>query len=610
MEPTAENLMESFKTGYEAFEDSRKEALQVWDLYHNRHYTRTQLAILESRGQPAETFNVIKKFSRMLVGYYSTVVNTVKVVPTTYMDVTAATLMNDALTAIFEENNFDLEGDKVKLGGVISGLFSAVCVPYDTGKKDEFGRTVYKLRLGYVPDSQLVLDPSSVLDDYSDARFLHRFKWLNEYQTRRLIGDKIELLDPNQNTLNIPEAEKSFNYGEAFTGQYRIADAYLIVHTVWDDGKGKRWSIYWSGDKILRKDEITYREARWGYRIHKLHDSERPEYYGLFREVVNSQHAINQAVLKIQQMVNSEKAYVEDGAVENLDNFTRAYNRVTGVIPVTKLSGIKIEKMSAEIQQQYTIVERALDRIQQVLGINDSFLGLAFASDSGRKVKLQQNATVMSLRYATSRLNAFYVWLGRDMVALVKQFYTAHQILRITDERTGQRWVELNKPMTMPVRSPDQPEPVDHPILVPVYHPDTREPEVDEDGNIIMAPVNEENTEVAFNNYEVKVEATSFNDEDEKSQLLVETMMSGQIGVMMSKVNPGGFFKMAALTVKSTKTKYSPDIAQILEETAMALQQNPVAEQDARAAAIGGGSAPAPMSKTLKLPQNTNEGVD
>ena len=60
-----------------------------------------------------------------------------------------------------------------------------------------------------------------------------------------------------------------------------------------------------------------------------------------------------------------------------------------------------------------------------MLGINDSFLGMAFASDSGRKVKLQQNATIMSLRYITARMQAFYKSLGEDIVALVKQFYHA-----------------------------------------------------------------------------------------------------------------------------------------------------------------------------------------
>lgn len=610
MKPTIENLKDSFKIGYEAYRDSRLESLAVWDLYHNRHFTREQLAVLENRGQPAETFNVVKKFSRMLVGYYSTVVNTIVAVPNTFHDTTAAQLMSDTIKSSLEENNFDVEGDKIKLGGLISGLFTCMCIPYDTGMKDEFGRVIYKLRMHYVPDSQLVLDPSSTMDDYSDARWLHRFKWLNKSQIKKLVGSAWAKVEADTNFLNVPEADKQFNYGESFVGSYRLNDSYLVVHTVWEDDDGKRWSIYWSGDKILRMDEITYRTARWPYRVQKLHDSEQKEYYGIFREVIQSQHAINQAVLKIQLLVNSEKAFVEKDAVDNMDEFTRAFNRVTGVIPVDKLSGIKIEKMSADIQAQYLIVDKALTRIQQVLGVNDSFMGMAFASDSGRKVKLQANATVMSLRYATSRLQGFYVSLGRDMIALIKQFYSAHQILRVTDELNGMRWVELNKPMTMPAGpDPTSGQQMEQPIFVPVYNPDSLEPEIDANGNVLMAPVNEQNSELAFNSYDIRVEASSYNDEDEKTQLLLETVMSGQIGVMMSKVNPSGFFKMSSLSIRTTKTRYSKDIAEILDQTSQMLQGNQQATQQAQQAAMGGGSTPNPMSRDQKLPQNTNEGA-
>lgn len=611
MKLTPENLRDTFKVGYELSEPSRLESRRMWNLYHNKQYTAEQLAILASRGQPPETFNVIKKFSRMLLGYYSTVVNTMVANPGTVEDVDAAALMTDTIQSVLKENNFDVEGDKIKLGGLISGLFSSVCVPYDTGAKDEFGRKIYKVRLHYVPDSQLVLDPSSTLDDYSDASWIHRFKWLSPKQVKMLVGDKLHLLDENHNFLNIPEADKHFNYGVPFTGTYKVNDSYLIVHTIWTDDQDERWSVYWSGDVILRKEKVTYRTVKWPYRVQKLHDTDGHEYYGIFREVEQSQHAINQAVLKIQLMVNSQKAFVEDGAVEDIDEFTRSFNRVTGVIPVLKLAGIKLDHMTTEVQQQYIIIDRALDRIQQVLGINDSFLGMAFASDSGRKVKLQQNATIMSLRYVTTRLQAFYTLLGRDIAGLIKQFYQAHQILRVADEVNGQRFIELNKPMTMPAGvDPVSGQMVEQPIFIPVYSPDTLEPEVDEEGNFIMAPVNEPSTELAYASYSMDVEARSYNDEDEKAQLLIESMLSGQIGAMTSKVNPAGFFKLSSLVIRLTKTRFSNEIAQILEETSMALQGDAGAQEEAKMAAMGGASPKGtPMSRDLKLPQNTNEGV-
>ena len=611
MQATIQDLKDSFKVGYEAFKESREEANEVWDLYHNRHYTDEQLAILASRGQPAETFNVIKLFARLLVGYYSTVVNTVVISPANPRDIPTAAVLNDVVNYVFDDNRFDVEGDKIKLGGLVSGLLCSYTNVEETSKRDQFSRRIYRTAVHQVPDSQLVLDPSSTMDDYSDATFLHRFKWLSADKVIKTFGKKaMEKLTAYYNFLDINEADFEFNYGQEFTGYFKIFDNYLVVHSVLEDEDGKRWSCFWSGEVMLRKEEITYREARWPYRVQKLQSSDKTEYYGVFREVIESQRSLNQAVLKIQLMINSEKAFVEEGAVENMDNFATAFNRVNAVIPVRELSGIKLEKLHAEVQDQYIVIDRALDRIQRVLGINDSFLGMAFASDSGRKVKLQQNQTVMSLRYVTARIEAFYTSLGWDIANLVKQYYHANQILAITDEVSGQRWVEINKPMMQFAgRLDEMGQPLYEPVLLPETDPSSGKLLEDDEGNIILAPVPEEETELAFTEFQVKVESSSYNDEDEKAQLMLETVMSGQVGQMLAQVNPAGFFKMSSFAMKTMGTKYSPNIVEILDQTAQMLSGDPAAQQGASEMAQGNSPGQQPQSRTLKLPQNTNEGV-
>ena len=612
MKATIEDLRDSFKVGYEAFEASRKEANDIWDLYHNRQYTQDQLAVLERRGQPAETFNVIKLFARMLVGYYSTIVNTVVASPVNPRDIPNATLLNDAIKSVFDDNRFDIIGDELKLQGLVSGVLCCEVTVEDTGHRDSFNRPINRVNYAHVPDSQLVLDPASKQDDYSDARYLHRFKWLSEDVVISTYGKAaVEKLDAYANFLNIDEADFDFNYGYEYTGYYRVFNNYLIVHSVMEDVNGERWSVHWSGDTILRKSKITYQDTRWPYRVQFLHSSNVTEYYGIFREVAESQRAINQALIKLQLMVNSEKAFVQDGAVDNIDDFTNRFNRVNAVIPVKELAGIKIEQMTREIIDQYTVIDKSLDRIQRVLGVNDSFLGMAYASDSGRKVKLQQSATIMSLRYITARIESFYRSLGEDTAKLIRQYYTANQVLMVTDEVVGQRWIELNKPITEFTGQMDaMGQPVMAPILLPQEDPATGEYMQDEEGNIVLAPVNEFESELKYMQFTIRINPAAYNDEDEKAQLMLETVMSGQVGQMMSQINPAGFFKMSALAMKSMKTKYSPDIVEVLDQTAQMLGGDPAMQQQAQMMAQGGSPGAQPMSRALKLPQNTNEGVE
>lgn len=609
-------LKDCFWASYDCYYQSRLEANEVNDFYHNRQWTADQMNLLEQRGQPKETFNVVKLFARMLVGYYSTTINTIVADPVQQSDSTTASLLTDTIASVLEHNNMAIQGDKIKLSGILSGLMCTAQIPYKTGERDRFGRPIYDIKIEHVPDYELVLDHMSTAEDYSDARYLHRFKWLPRESVIKLFGeDKIDRLEAYYNYLDVEEAEYEYTHTYWYYGRYRVFDNYLITHTTIEDDDNKRWSIYWCGDVELQRKEITYRNVKWPYRVVKLHTSDKTEYYGIFREVIETQKAINQALIKLQLMVNTQKVFVENNAVEDVTRFTDAVNRVNGVIPVKSLKGIKVEDLSREAIKQYEIIDRAFDRIQRLLNVNDSFLGMAFASDSGRKVKLQQNATIMALRYLTVRIESFYQLLGKDMAELIKQFFTAEQALRVSDDVVGQRWVELNKPLEewSGQMDPNTGEPIMRPVLEQVYDPENGKALVTEANQLVFAPVPVDGTELQFTKHDIKIQAVNYNDEDERTQLMLETVMSGQVGQLLAQVNPAGFFKMAGYNLRTMKTRYSPEISKILEDTGDMLSQNP---EDEDAAAIlagqnalpsgGEGAGPA-QSRTLKLPANTNE---
>lgn len=607
MDTSLEALKDTFKISYDAYYDSRLEAQEVCDMFHNRQYNQSQLSELANRGQPAETFNIIKLFGRLLLGYYSTVVNTVRVSPVNFSDIPTASLLNDVVAYVMRSNRMETEGDKFKLDGILSGVMVAYIDVVDTKQKDQFGRVIRKVTINHVPWSEVLLDPMSKQEDYSDGRYVHRWKWVPEETLRKLFKGKkaaIDRLQAYENHLQIADTEFERNFNTIFEGHFKRYDNYCLVHTVITDDDDRTWSIYWVGDEELSREEITYKEVKNPYRIHKINNSERAEHYGIFREVSESQKAINQALLKIQLMVNTQKAFIEDGGVEDIEQFKNQFNRVNAIITVKKLDKIKIENLSKEVMDQYIIVDKAFDRIQRVLGVNDSFLGIAFASDSGRKVKLQQNATIISLRYVTMRVEQFYRLMGWDIVNLVKQYYTAEQALRIVDESVGERWVAINQPMRMwnGTFGPDG-KPVMDLVWEEQLDPATNKPMIDEDGNIIVAPVPSAETEIAFTDVDVDIDSVVYNDEDEKNQLMVETILQGNIGQMLSQVNPAGFLKASSLVVKSMKTKHSIDISEILDQTAQMLMQPQAAPPEPVDA-----TTPT-KSSALKLPTNTNEEV-
>lgn len=607
-----EYLKDTLKIGFEAYQSSREEAATVWDMYHNRHYTAGQLAILENRGQPAETFNIVKLFSRLLLGYYSTVINSIQTLPVGPEDTATSTLLNDVIDHTLRDNNFIEEGEKVKLSGIIAGLMCVHVNVAPTGRKDEFGRPINKVVLEHVPDDEVIIDPMSYRDDFKDARFIHRYKWLSEEAVIDLFGKRVlDKLTEYYNFTEVDDADFEEHHFETFAGQYRLHNNYMIVHSVVSDDNGDNWEIFWHDEYIISKEKITHKEVKSPYRVVVTHTSKKSEYYGIFRDVIETQKAINQALIKFQLLINTQKAFVQKGAVDNIADFTNSFNRVTGVIEVNSLAGYKIESLSREALEQYAVIDKGFDRIQRVLGINDSFLGMAFASDSGRKVKLQQNATIIALRYLTSKLETLYRFLGWDIANLIKQYYTATQAIRVADDMTGQRWITLNEPLQQYTGDidPRTGQPQIRYVYEEVLDPASGEPLIDEEGNYVVAPIPTAETDISFSNVDIEILTTAYNDEDEKNQLMLETVLSGATGQLLSQVNPAGFFKAASLSMQSVKTKNSPEIAQIFNNTAQMLGADQQAQQQASLMAQGGGQGGQQVSQELKLPQNTNEGA-
>ena len=738
MRTDIKTLKDSFEAWYEVNRESRREASTVIDLYHNRQWAKEQLVVLENRGQPKETFNIIKLMTRTLVGYYGTVVNRAVVEPRTYNDVTKATLMNDAIQTVYERTDFETVDDDIKMYGMLTGLFISHTQVKYSGKQDIFGRNEYSIVISEVNPEEVVIDPLSQKRNYSDARGIHRFKWLSEEQVKKEFGKNqktIDKLDAYFNHLDIDEAEYTYRYAEEFVGRYKVDNMYLVVHSV-INGE----SIYWCGDVELARTKIDYNP----YTVVRLQKTNREEYYGIYREVIESQKAINQALIQIQLLVNSNKVLVQTDAVDDVDEFADSVSRVNSVIEVVDLQGIEIKNMSQDVLQQYAVIDNAFARIKQVLGVNDAMLGQAFAADSGRKVKLQKNNAIMTLRHLTNPLELFHKSLATTVTMLISRYFTAHQVLRVTDDVTGSRFVEINKPILIPllppelqqlvaqglpleyayealltghlnpmvqqamqqqqahaqqaqayqqeqqqlaqmqnqmqmqmvnsqmsgkapalngtvpppgpapmqslpkldltkavensdkaklnsimrIKRPDAPPGMDW-LYEEMINPETGEPLRDKEGNILLIPAAQEDSKLDIKEYDVVIKPSSYDDEDEKAQLMMEVMLNGPIGNFAAQVSPAYYAKMISLNTQSMKTKHSPEIAKLFNDMAMQLGQNPEFEAYIRQMSAGGSQSGAngrvtddgnggaippnmggggPMSSELKLPQNTNEG--
>jgi len=578
-DPILQKCKDFYKISVEAYEETHREGQEIIDMYHNRQYTQAQLLKLKEQGQPAETFNIIRMFTNAIIGYLETVVSTVQAVPRYPGSSVLANITNDVIQATLDDNDWSTNEKFIKIDGLLTGLMAVYEDVVDTGVKDEFGRPIYNIEVSHVPSYEVRLDPQSRLEDYSDARFIHHFKWVPESALRKEFGDeKVDKLTEYYNFLDSDSRADWFSANNLIeTGEFKQYDNYLVVKTI-IEYEDKVYSVVWSNNTILEKKEITFKEVRFPYRTMKLSKSDRTEYYGPFRDIVETQKAINQALLQIQLLVNTSKVFVEEGAVDNIEEFRQLYSRVNSIIPIVSLQGIKVENMSADIINQYQIIDAALQRIKMVLGINDSFLGQAYASDSGRKVQLQKMASASQLTNIVDRVAGMFKFVGQDIFKLMRQYYNSHQILRVSDPLNEYHFVEMNAPIQMPTGAidPQTGLPEMQPVMEPEIDPETREPMRDDEGNIIMVPLSDPDTKMEYADVDIKIVAVRADNSEEANQVLFQQFVGGPIGQSLLQVNPAAYFKSAAMMISEMGTKHSVELARMLIQTAMGIEQGQI----------------------------------
>ena len=245
-------------------------------------------------------------------------------------------------------------------------------------------------------------------------------------------------------------------------------------------------------------------------------------------------------------------------------------------MPVADLNGFLISNQDRDVAEQYAIIDKALERIKTMLSINDSFLGMAYASDSGKKVQLQQQASVVALKYLTTNIESFYRLLGLDILSLIKQYYTATDVIVISDNYQGQRFIQLNTPQVNVDSNGNPYIPMEY-----VVDMDTGDNVKDEEGRLVMQPVPTKESDIQFTEADVIVESVAYNDEIQQNQQLLDGLLNGNMGQFLMQTNPSGYAQTAALAIQNLKSKVSPELAQIFMQTAQMIQmrQQAMAQQ-------------------------------
>lgn len=549
------------------YRQSKLEAAKANDLFHGRgHLTPEQLEILAKRGQPAQIYNMVKEFTLKLAGYISGTRKEIAVRPRQQAFTAVANVMNDVISTTNRKNDLTT----LHFGSVIDLLLSGLAVTeyetFKTGEKDQYGRPMYDLLLHQVPEYEVFLDPWSRKLDYSDARVFTRRKWVGSYDFEDLFGRK--MLERSQPFSTVISGlgydwDVEQNYAGIRADEYRETSMYEVLHTTLlrDD---KVIEYHWNEQGILHKQDVTEKENQFRYTVRRLFPSNKPEYYGVFRDLFGTQDAVNQSIIAMQHMLNTSKVLLEKGAVENVDKFAAQYNKINGIAEVNDgaLSSkkIQVEKFTVDLVNYQRKLADDIARVERSLPMNSAFQGLAPASDSGKKVELQQTSVIVGQTYILNASDGWLRQIGEGTLSLIKQYFTAEQVFRLSDGQDRDKWVTINQPVV---------DASGQVIYQTVSDPDTGKPMTNEDGTFVMAPMQKTESAIGVGDYELEIRTKpSGLGKQESEEALLFALQSTQ-----GLIPPADTLRIIAMYVKNKDAKDSEKIAEILRNNAEALSR-------------------------------------
>jgi hypothetical protein len=188
--------------------------------------------------------------------------------------------------------------------------------------------------------------------------------------------------------------------------------------------------------------------------------------YGEVRDLRSPQDAINKRESKLLHMLSNRQAVATDPEYAyNVDAETvrREMSKADGVIP----AGWQPTTLNDLASGQFSLLANAREFIQRI-GQNPSVLAQQSASASGRAQIARQQAGMVDSAMSLNGLRLFELSVYRSIWQRCRQFWKAHDYIRVTDDAGSPQFVGINQPIQgepQPMMMPDGNIGVGQPIM-------------------------------------------------------------------------------------------------------------------------------------------------
>lgn len=470
------DLCGKFEESEDACRDNRIKAERDVDYFDDKQLTSDEVRELKKRGQPPIIKNRIKRKIQYLVGLEQNKRTDPRAMPRTPKHEQDANSCTDALRFVVQSNRYDQTRSRCWWDIVAPG-WGGVEVTVERRSDHANPRVVIKR----TPWDRMFWDPHSSEIDFSDAGYLGVVLWMDKDEAVRRYGPQAAQVFDETLSKGVAGSfeDKPVNYtwySRDKRGNWRVR----VVQMYYVDKEG-----IWQFCEFTKGGYLNHGPSPW------LDDEGKPEHpyswrcayidrdnqrYGEIRGMIDTQDAINKRSSKLMHLGNSRQTFGTETAMSSQserdmrtqltkpDGHVRLapgseFGKDFGIIPTGDMAQITSELL------QFDLAESDLQ------GPNASMQGKGPAGQSGRAILANQQGGALESSPLFDQLQDMDHEAYRKVWRRIRQFWTAEDWVRVTDDENSLRWVGLNVQPQMPMGMGMMPPTLDNATGMPVQPP-------------------------------------------------------------------------------------------------------------------------------------------
>lgn len=465
------------------------------DMYDNLQWAPEDAATLQGRGQTPLVFNEVAPMVDWIIGTERRARVDWRVMPRSEDDVELADVKTKVLKYVSDINRVAFNRSRAFSDAVKVGVGWM-----DDGARDDPTQDVVYSR--WEDWRNVLWDSAAYEGDLSDARYIFRWRWVDEDVALLMFPDRAEQIrravEDTQHSSMADWEEDTWYTAEDFEakgGKLHASGSGLMVDTerrrvkliecqyrqpaqvkivmagplkgafYHQDDQALAQALAQSGGTIIDKTMMRvhfavfteshllaqgaspYRHNRftltpvWCYRRGR---DRMP--YGVIRRVRDLQMDLNKRASKALWLLNTNQIIADEGATEDWELLREEADRPDGLIVKKAGKDLILRRDTDAATGQIQMMTLDAQGIQKSAGISNENLGRQTNASSGEAIKARQLQGSVVTTEPFDNLRQAVQAQGEKQLALIEQFYSEEKVVRLTGAKGGFDWIKVNQP--------------------------------------------------------------------------------------------------------------------------------------------------------------------